>query len=167
MQEARGWSKLGNRRAAESAIERGNNLLQRLPAINYPRHFIFDRTKFPFYAASCFQWLGDYDKAEEFAQQVIRECNTNGTTDRSPMRLADVQITLGLVRAHQNELEAALECGFQALSYERKSGPSLLIRAAELNNAILDKFPNDPRAAELDEKLRQLSDEFSGPPANR
>ncbi len=160
MQEARGWSKLGNRSAAESAINRGHDLLQRLPAIHYPRHFIYDRTKFPFYVASCYQWLGEYDKAETFARQVIHECNANGTTERSPMRLAEIQITLGLIHVHRNELEAALDAGFQALSYERKSGPSLLIRATELNNAVLHKFPNDPRGGELDEKLRQLSDEF-------
>ncbi len=160
MQEARGWSKLGNRRAAESAIDRGHDLLQRLPAIHYPRHFIYDRTKFPFYVASCYQWLGDYNKAEEFAQQVIRECSTSGTTERSPMRLAEIHITLGLIHVHRNELQAALDAGFQALSYERKSGPSLLIRAAELNNAILHRLPDSPRATELDEKLRQLSDEL-------
>src|ERR1700676_4218395 len=51
MQEARGWARLGKRQAAESAIERAYSLLQKLPAINYPRHFIFDSTKFPFYVA--------------------------------------------------------------------------------------------------------------------
>ncbi len=55
MQEARGWAKLGNRQATESAIERASNLLQKLPAIDYPRHFIFDRTKFAFYIAACYQ----------------------------------------------------------------------------------------------------------------
>ena len=55
MQEARGWSRLGNQKAAMSAIDRGHDLLQRLPATNYPRHFIYDRTKFPFYVASCHQ----------------------------------------------------------------------------------------------------------------
>jgi len=47
---------------------------EELPAIDYPRHFIFDRTKFPFYVASCYQWLGDDDKAEMYAQQVLSEC---------------------------------------------------------------------------------------------
>jgi tetratricopeptide (TPR) repeat protein len=160
MQEARGWAKLGNVKAAESAIDKGHHLLQRLPAIHYPRHFIYDRTKFPFYVASCYQWLGDFDKAETFALRVIDECKTNGTTGRSPMRLAEVHITIGLVHVNRNDLDAALASGFQALSYERKSGPSLLIRAAELNNAIARKFPGDRRAAELDEKVKDLCDGF-------
>ena len=90
MQEARGWAKLGNRDAFEIAIERAHNLLQELPAIHYPRHFVWDSIKFPFYVAACYQWLGEYDKAEEYATQVLRECEANGTTARSPMRLAEV-----------------------------------------------------------------------------
>jgi tetratricopeptide (TPR) repeat protein len=160
MQEARGWAKLGNREAAELAIERGHNLLQKLPAIHYPRHFVFDSTKFPFYVASCYQWLGEYDKAEQYAMQVIRECEANGTTARSPMRLAEVNIILGLVHAHRGELGSAVNSGLRALAYERKSGPSLLIRAAELNAAIAERFPGAPEAAEFDEKLRSVLDEF-------
>jgi tetratricopeptide (TPR) repeat protein len=160
LQEARGWSRLGNKKAAESAMERGYDLLQRLPAIHYPRHFIYDRTKFPFYVASCHQWLGNYERAEELAHQVIGECKTNGTAERSPMRLADVNITLGLVYAHRGELDAALQSGFDALGYERKSGPSLLIRAAELNNAIIKNFPKVSRASKFDEKLKNLFGEF-------
>jgi tetratricopeptide (TPR) repeat protein len=160
MQEARGWAKLGNHTAAESAIDRGHSLLLRLPATHYPRHFIYDRTKFPFYVASCYQWLGDYDKAETFALQVIQECEVNGTTERSPMRLADTHITLGLTHLHRGELDAALDSGFRALAYERKSGPSLLIRAAELNSALSEKYPCDRRTKEFDEKLRELYNEF-------
>src|SRR6266487_1023130 len=160
MQEARGWARLGNRRAAESEIYRGHNLLQRLPAIKYPRHFIYDQTKFPFYVASCHQWLGNDAKAEQFANQVFMECTANGTTVRSPMRLAETHITLGLVHVRRGDLEAALDSGFQSLTYERKSGPSPLIRAAELNKAITETFPGVPRASEFDEKLRAVFEEF-------
>lgn len=160
MQEARGWARLGNRKLTEAAIDRGHELLQRLPAIHYPRHFIYDRTKFPFYVASCYQWLGDYDKAETFALQVIRECEVNGTTGRSPMRLADTHITLGLTQLHRGDLDAALDAGFKALAYERKSGPSLLIRAAELNSALSANHPNDRRTKEFNEKLTGLYREF-------
>ena len=164
MQEARGWAKLGNRQATESAIERASSLMKKLPAIDYPRHFAFDRTKFAFYVAACYQWLGEYDKAEEYANKVLRECEENGTTARSPMRLAEVHIILGLVHAHRGELDAAVNSGLHALTYERKSGPSLLIRAAELNAAIAERFPDAPRAVEFDEKLRSIFDEFGYQP---
>ena len=110
------------------------------------------------------QWLGDHDKAEQYARQVLRECEENGTTARSPMRLAEVHIILGLVHAHRGDLDAAVKSGLHALTYERKSGPSLLIRAAELNTAIAERFPGAPRAAEFDEKLRSIFDEFGYQP---
>lgn len=160
MQEARGWARLGNRKATESAMERGHSLLQQLPAIDYPRHFIYDRTKFPFYVAACYQWLGDDEKAEQFANQVLRECEENGTTLRSPMRLADIHITLGLIHAQRGNLDGAVESGSQALTYERKSGPSLLIRATDLNRVINDRFPHAPEAEDFDERLRVICDEF-------
>ncbi|HEY6313256.1 MAG TPA: tetratricopeptide repeat protein [Streptosporangiaceae bacterium] len=149
MQEARGWAKLGNREAFELAIERAHDLLQKLPAIYYPRHFVWDSTKFPFYVATCYQWLGEYDKAEEYAMQVLKECEANGTTARSPMRLAEVYIILGLVHAHRGDLEAAVNSGLRALTYERKSGPSLFIRAAELNATMAERFPGAPQYPQL------------------
>ena len=160
MQEARGLSRLGSRKAAESAIERGYSLLQRLPATYYPRHFIYDRTKFPFYVASCYQWLGDDAKAEDFANQVFKECEANGTALRSPMRLADVHITLGVIHVQRGDLGGAVESGSQALTYQRKSGPSLLIRANELNSAINEKFPGAHEANDFDERLRGICQEF-------
>lgn len=160
MQEARGWARLGNRKATESAMDRAYSLLQKLPAIDYPRHFIYDTTKFPFYAASCYQWLGDDAKAEEFANQVIRECEENGTTERSPMRMAEIHITLGLIHARRGDLGASVESGSRALAYERKSGPSLLIRAAELNRIINERFPGTRQASEFDERVRAVSEEF-------
>jgi tetratricopeptide (TPR) repeat protein len=160
MQEARGWARLGDRVAAESAIQRGHDLLQQLPAIHYPRHFIYDRTKFPFYAASCYQWLGDDAKAEEFAEQVFKECRANGTTERSPMRLADIHITLGLVQVRRGNLDVAFDAGSNALAYERKSGPALLIRAAELNTAMAKKFPGTRQAKSFDARLRAIREQF-------
>jgi hypothetical protein len=80
------------------------------------------------------------------------------------MPLAEVHIILGLVNAHRGDLDAAVNAGLHALTYERKSGPSLLIRAAELNATIAERFPDPPRAAEFDEKLRSIFDEFGYQP---
>jgi tetratricopeptide (TPR) repeat protein len=160
MQEARGWARLGNRASAERAIERGYALLQKLPAADYPRHFIYDRTKFPFYVASCYQWLGDDEQAEKYANQVFKECAENGTMERSPMRLADTNITLGFVHVRRRNLDGAVDYGSRALSYNRKCGPSLLIRAAELNKAIVGNFPATHGAHDFDEMYKAVSDEF-------
>ncbi len=80
------------------------------------------------------------------------------------MRLAEVHITLGLIQTQRGDLEAAVESGSHALTYERKSGPSLLIRAAELNRAISEKFPDACRSDEFDEKLRAICEQFGYQP---
>jgi tetratricopeptide (TPR) repeat protein len=163
MQEARGWSRLGQKRMAESAMHRGYDMLQRLPKVDYPRHFVYDSTKFPFYAASCYQWLGDDAKAEEYAQQVLRECDDNGTTERSPMRMAETYITLGLVQTHHGNVEAAVHSGSQALTYDRRTQPHLLIRMAELHQAVMEKFPDASEARGFDERFRALRDRAGSP----
>jgi tetratricopeptide (TPR) repeat protein len=160
MQEARAWARLKNRSAAENAIERGYSLLQKLPIATYPRHFVYDKTKFPFYVASCYQWLGDDVKAEKYAKQVFEECEENGTTLRSPMRMADVHLTLGLIYTKRGELEQAVDSGDQALTYDRKSGPSLLLRAAELDRAIRRRFPSESVGVEFHEKVESCRQEL-------
>jgi tetratricopeptide (TPR) repeat protein len=167
MQEARGWARLGNRQLTEDAMERAQRLLDKLPQVDQPRHFAFDRSKWPFYAASCYQWLGEDDKAEAAARQVLADCETSGTAVRSPMRLAEVNIILGLVSVHRGDLEAALSHGGKALDYDRKSGPSLLIRADELDQAISRAFPGSRQGAEFSERLQLLFRDFGYQPPQR
>ena len=62
VQEARAWSRLGNRREAEEALRRGGAALTRLPVASHPEHhFVFDPTKLSFYAATCYALLGVAD----------------------------------------------------------------------------------------------------------
>jgi tetratricopeptide (TPR) repeat protein len=156
MQEARGWARLGQEELAERAINRGYDMLQRLPEADYPRHFIYDRSKFPYYVASCYQWLGQYAKSEEYALQVIKECERNGTTERSPMRMAEIYITLGLVQVHHENLEGAVGSASKALTYDRQTQPHLFIRLAELRHAIVEKFPDAKAAHEFDDMFSRL-----------
>jgi tetratricopeptide (TPR) repeat protein len=158
MQEARGWSRLGQKQKAEAAMYRGYDMLQRLPKIDYPRHFVYDSTKFPFYVASCYQWLGDDAKAEEYARTVLRECDENGTIERSPMRMAETYITLGLVQTHRGDVKAAMHSGSQALTYDRRTRPHLLIRMSEFHEAVMETFPGTSEAREFDEQFRALRD---------
>ena len=160
MQEARGWAGLNNQLAAEKAMERGYNLLQKLPTANYPRQFVYDKSKFPFYIASCYQWLGDDGKAEEYANQVFRECEQNGTTPRNPMRMADTYIILGLVHARRGNLDGAADSGRRALTYRRNSGPALLTRADELDEAIGDRFPDAPLSFEFHERVKAYREDL-------
>ena len=156
MQEARGWARLGQKELAERAMHRGYDMLQRLPEAEYPRLFIYDKSKFPYYVTSCYQWLGQYAKSEEYALQVIKECEENGTTERSPMRMAEIYITLGLVQVHRDNLEGAVDSGSKALAYDRQTQPHLFIRLAELHQAIGEKFPDAEAAHDFDEMFNSL-----------
>lgn len=89
LQEAKGWAKLGQRRQAEDALERGHSLLDRLPRAYQPgHHFVFDPSKYPFYAAPIYEWLGDHARAEEHCQEVFAQCMRADGTTPWPMRLA-------------------------------------------------------------------------------
>lgn len=156
MQEARGWSRLGQKSLAEAAMHRGHEMMQQLPRADDPRHFVYDPSKFPFYVASCYQWLGEDARAEEYAQRVISECAENGTTERSPMRMAEIYITLGLVETHRRDVHAAVHAGTQALTYERQTQPHLLVRIAEFHSALMNAFPDASEAHDFDEKFTAL-----------
>ena len=69
VQQAKGWSRLGDApRADESLRMAGTVLSRRRP--EHPEHHR-DASKLSFYAATCYTWLGARDHAREQAEQVI------------------------------------------------------------------------------------------------
>jgi hypothetical protein len=55
-----------------ASLDRGAKLLEQIPKPDHPEnHFVFDHTKWIFYAADCYTWLGDDQPAEEHAREVI------------------------------------------------------------------------------------------------
>jgi hypothetical protein len=154
MQEARGWSRLGQKSLAEAAMDRGFEMMGQLPRADSPRHFVYDSSKFPFYVASCYQWLGDDVKAEQYARRVIGDCAESGTTERSPMRMAETFIILGLVETHRRDVSAAVHAGSVALTFQRQTRPHLLLRVAELHKEIVAAFPGAAETRDFDEKFR-------------
>jgi tetratricopeptide (TPR) repeat protein/DNA-binding XRE family transcriptional regulator len=120
VQEARAWSRLGNRREAEDALRRGGAALARLPVASHPEHhFTFDPTKLSFYAATCYALLGVTDRAEEHARDVIAQAINGDGTVRWPTRLAVVRVDLGLVAAKRGQLDEAAHFGIEALGSGR------------------------------------------------
>jgi hypothetical protein len=85
LQEAKGWAHLGDRRQTDQALTRGADMLGRLPIpAHREHHFVFDRTKYALYASTCYTVLGDNDRAEEHALEVIAQ---HTRPDGSPTRL--------------------------------------------------------------------------------
>jgi len=74
LQQARADARTGDRRAADAALVEGAAILGKLPIPAHPdHHFVFDHSKWIFYAASCYTALGDDDRAEEHALEVIKQ----------------------------------------------------------------------------------------------
>jgi tetratricopeptide (TPR) repeat protein len=97
VQAAKAWSRLGDRRAAEGAMRQSATTLARLPAPTHPEHqFVFDSSKLSFSAATCYTWLGEAERAEEHAREVIAQSIGPGGVVRWPTRLAVARLDLGL-----------------------------------------------------------------------
>jgi transcriptional regulator with XRE-family HTH domain len=127
-QEAKAWARMGNRRNATQALEKGRVLLDSLPYPDRPdHHFVVDPDKFDFYAMDCYRLIGDDNIAEMHARETIRKTTTADGSARSPMRRAEAELTLGVVAARRGELQEALDWGHSALAISRRCQPSLLM----------------------------------------
>lgn len=157
-QEAKAWARMGDRRQTEIALDKGRNLLESLPyPENLDHHFVVDPTKFDFYAMDCYRTLSVNPMAETLAQEVIQAHTDFDGRERSPMRMAEARITLGVVRAREGDLEGAVKQGTRALSGERKSVPSLLMVSRDLTKVLNDRYPNEQQTHDYLDQLTMLS----------
>jgi tetratricopeptide (TPR) repeat protein len=109
LQEAKGWSLLGDRKETDRALSRGAELLGQLPVPDHRElHFVFDHTKYLYYAGTCYTTLGDDDRAEEYALEVIATHPRPDGSTNAPMRTAEARIDLGIVAARRGDLDQAV-----------------------------------------------------------
>jgi tetratricopeptide (TPR) repeat protein len=157
-QEAKGWARLGDRGQTEVALDRGRKLLEGMPyPENVDHHFVVDPAKFDFYAMDCYRLLGEDRFAENLAHEVIRAGTDFDGSERSPMRMAEARITLGVVAARQGDLDQAVNYGEWALKGDRQSLPSLLMVSRELAAIVNRDFANEATGREYLDHLTTLS----------
>ncbi|GGV39471.1 hypothetical protein GCM10010495_66020 [Kitasatospora herbaricolor] len=157
-QEAKAWARLGDRRQAEVALDRGRRLLEGMPyPENLDNHFVVDPAKYDFYAMDCYRMLGENKLATTLAEEVIRASTDYDGTERSPMRIAEARLTLGVVAARDGDLERALNYGEWALRGERQSLPSLLAVSRELAGLVSMQYGNEPGTRVYLDHLNALS----------
>lgn len=162
LQAAKGYAKMGDRRAG-NALRQGQKLLAQRPAAEHPEHhFVFDASKFEFYAATIYTWLGEDDAAEEHAREVVRQCETSSGI-RWPMRLADVRIDLALIAGRRGDLDEAVTLGKAAWEFPRRSA-SLLSRSEDLHQHLATRYPDERLVAEYGELLQ--AERAALPPAD-
>ena len=154
LQEAKGHARLHRRREAGEALTRGATVLAKLPAPSHPdHHFVFDHTKWIFYAATIYAWQGDDDRAEEHAVEIVaRHTRPDGTTN-APMRTANARIDLGMVHARRGDLDAAVEQGLAAFQYGRKSLTDLVNRGEDLDRLLQGTYPGEKPSASFHDRL--------------
>jgi len=156
-QQAKAWARLGDRSQTEVALDKGRQLLERLPyPENIEDHFVVDPGKYDFYRMDALRRVGENRLAEQLANQVIRAGTDFDGTERSPMRNAEARVTLGVVAAREGDLDTALAYGEKALAGDRKSLPSLAMVAADLGQALQSHYANASEAQAFVAHLREL-----------
>nr|BFD91976.1 hypothetical protein KitaXyl93_33360 [Kitasatospora sp. Xyl93] len=157
-QEAKAWARLGDRRQAEVALDRGRRLLEGLPyPENLDNHFVVDPAKYDFYAMDCYRLLGENKLARALAEEVIRASTDYDGTERSPMRIAEARLTLGVVAAREGDLEGAVNYGEWALRGERQSLPSILAVSRELAALVGREYSDAPETHAYLDHLNALA----------
>jgi len=153
LQQARGQAKLGERRDVHASLDHGAKLLEQLPRPDHPEnHFVFDHTKWIFYAADCYTWLEDDEPAEEHAREIIAYHTRPDGSSNAPMRSANSHVDLGIIRARHGDLDQAVHHGLAAFGYDRKTEASLLARAADLDHLLRERYPDERLADKFHER---------------
>jgi hypothetical protein len=126
--------------------------LARLSAPSHPEHqFVFDPSKLSFYAATCYTWLGETERAEEHAREVIGQSIGQGGVVRWPTRLAVARLDLGLVAAQRGQPDEAAQLGSAALRSGRVVD-STLGWFAELDKLLVEHHANVPEVEDFHEQ---------------
>ena len=155
-QQARAQARLGRARETYDALDEAAAACARLPVPEYPdHHFTFDPRKLTSYTATALAWLGDGERAEPFAREVIDLRQREGR----PRRVATARIDLGLVLAQHDRPEEACALGQLALASGRLV-QSNIWRAAELDDA-LGRYRDAPEVLDFHERYLGVRDDIA------
>jgi transcriptional regulator with XRE-family HTH domain len=156
-QEAKALARIGDVRGMQEALERGRAILDRIPLPErIDHHFVVDPDKWDFYAMDACRLAGDNANAAMYARQVLSKGTSPDGNDRWPMRMAEARLTLAVVSARAGELEQAVADGIEALDVPRRSLPSLLMVAGELDGELQRRYPDESATEAFREVLRTV-----------
>lgn len=156
-QEAKAFARLGDVAGVRDALTRGRVLLDGMAAPDRPdHHFVVDPDKWDFYAMDAYRLAGDDELAARHARTVLA-LGAGPDGEKAPMRMAEARLTLAAVAARAGDLEQAVTTGLSALGAGRKSLPSLLMVAGELDVELHRRFPNESAADDFRDALREVN----------
>jgi transcriptional regulator with XRE-family HTH domain len=156
-QEAKALARLGDLDGVRAVLEHGQRFLSSLPRPERPEHhFAVDPDKWVFYAMDAYRLAGDDQLAATYAQEVITTGTLPDGGERAPMRMAEARLTLGVVAARTGQLEEATSAGNLALESARRSLPSLLMVAGELDSVLQERYSDDRAVRVFRSRLREI-----------
>jgi hypothetical protein len=157
-QEAKARGRMGDLEGVRNALDRGRRKLNSvLVPVRNDNHFAVDPDKWEFYAMDAYRLAGDDDLAAEYANEVLRKGTAPDGTERSPMRMAEARLTVAIAATRKGEMDHALSVGLAALTGARKSLPSLLMVAGELDAELTRRWPAEDRIEEFREAVRTIA----------
>lgn len=152
-QAAKSWARIGNPAEVAASLERGRELLERIPLPSNTRnHFVIDPAKWDFYAMDCARRVGNDGLASTLADAVIKNSTTPGGVVVSPMRMAEAELTQAAVEARAGDAAQAVTTAVAALERGRRSLPSLIMVGQE----VADLVNGHPAGAEFRQHLAEL-----------
>jgi tetratricopeptide (TPR) repeat protein len=166
LQEARAWARLGARQEAEHAIRRAEAAQAKLPEPTDPQdHFVFDPPKVSFYLATCYVWLREPQRAEEYARHVIAENGDPASRNWWPTRVGTARIELALALAQQGRIDEAAGIGADVLSADflRRS---TVWRAGELDRMLRRSHADVAEVEDFHEQYLQARRSMTGTAAD-
>ncbi|MEV0737773.1 serine hydrolase domain-containing protein [Streptomyces sp. NPDC050549] len=103
-----------------------------------------------------FHYTHEGDGADVNTRSVIRISTGPDGTEISPMRAAEARLTLGVTAARTGDIEEAIGMGTTALEADRKSLPSLLLVADELDEELRSRYPREPSSRDFHERIMTI-----------
>lgn len=155
-QEAKARARLGES-GLQTLLESGREMLDRLPYPDRPdNHFKVDPAKWDYYAMDVHRLAGDDELAKHYGQTIIRDNLSPDGTELSPMRISESRLALGIVASREGDLEQAVELGMSGLVGDRRSLPSMLMVAGELDAELHQRYPAEGLTKDFHEAIKSL-----------
>ncbi|MFE2716357.1 hypothetical protein ACFXKI_31390 [Streptomyces mirabilis] len=162
--KARAAARMGDSRLVRDSLDAGRARLDRLRRPNHPEHhFIIDPDKWDIYEMDAYRLLGDDERAAAHARSVIRISTGPDGTEISPMRAAEARLTLGVTAARTGDIEEAVSLGTASLAADRKSLPSLLLVANELDRELRSRYPRETASRDFHEEILTITRNATNP----
>ncbi|MCF6467420.1 XRE family transcriptional regulator [Nonomuraea sp. MG754425] len=157
-QKAKAWARIGDRRQVEVALDQGRRVLESLAVPdNLDNHFNIDPLKYDFYSMDAYRILGENERAELYAGEVIRAHTSADGEELAPMRISEARLTLGVIAARRGDIEQAMSYGHRSLKAQRRSVPHLIMSSKELVRAVGTDHADQPEVRAYLDELRDLT----------